>query len=50
MKLLLFLMFLMMSGYKMGMCPPREYNKEELKCISSPLLIIASDNDFYLSR
>jgi hypothetical protein len=36
-----------MSGYKMEMCPPREYNKEELKCIHSPLLIIASYNDIF---
>ncbi len=38
---------LMMSGYKMEMRPPREYTKEELKCIDSPLLIIASDNDIF---
>ena len=38
---------LMMSGYKMEMRPPREYKKEELKCINSPLLIIASDNDIF---
>ena len=38
---------LMMSGYKMEMRPPREYKKDELKCIRSPLLIIASDNDIF---
>ena len=30
----------------MEMRPPREYNKEELKCINSPLLIIASIMNF----
>ncbi len=38
---------LMMSGYKMEMRPPREYKKEELQSIRSPLLIIASDNDIF---
>ncbi len=38
---------LMMSGYKMEMRPPKEYKREELNCIRSSLLIIASDNDIF---
>ena len=38
---------LMMSSYKMEMKAPREYKKEELALLDSPLLIVASDNDIF---
>ena len=38
---------IMMSSYKMEMRPPREYKKEELISFTSPLLIIASENDIF---
>ena len=38
---------IMMSSYKMEMRPPREYKKKELISFTSPLLIIASENDIF---
>ena len=38
---------IMMSSYKMEMRPPREYKKKDMISFSSPLLIIASDNDIF---
>jgi len=38
---------IMMSSYKMEMRPPREYKKNELILFTSPLLIIASENDIF---
>ena len=38
---------IMMSGYKMEMRPPMEYKKEEMISFTSPLLIIASENDIF---
>ena len=38
---------LMMSSYKMEMSSPKEYKAKELAGFTSPLLIIASDNDIF---
>ncbi len=38
---------IMMSSYKMEMRPPREYKKKEMISFTSPLLIIASENDIF---
>ena len=38
---------LMMSGYKMEMRPPKEYNEKELADFKSPLLIMASNSDIF---
>ncbi|MBP5599969.1 MAG: alpha/beta hydrolase [Lachnospiraceae bacterium] len=38
---------IMMSSYKMEMRPPREYKQKELISFTSPLLIIASENDIF---
>lgn len=38
---------IMMSFYKMEMRPPREYKKKEMISFTSPLLIIASENDIF---
>ena len=38
---------IMMSSYKMEMRTPREYKKKELISFTSPLLIIASENDIF---
>ena len=38
---------IMMSSYKMEMRPPKEYSKKELNGFSSPVLLIASDNDIF---
>lgn len=40
-------MNLMMSGYKMEMCPPREYKQKELLSFQAPVFIIASKNDVF---
>lgn len=38
---------LMMSSYKMEMKPPREFNKEDIKRFSSPVILFASDDDIF---
>ncbi len=38
---------IMMSSYKMEMRPPKEYKQKEMTSFTSPLLIIASENDIF---
>ncbi len=38
---------IMMSSYRMEMRPPKEYKKQEMISFTSPLLIIASENDIF---
>ena len=38
---------LMMSSYKMEMKPPREFNKNDLKNFTSPIILFASDDDIF---
>ena len=38
---------IMMSSYKMEMRPPKEFKKKEMISFTSPLLIIASENDIF---
>lgn len=38
---------LMMSSYKMEMKPPREFNKNDLKNFTAPIVLFASDDDIF---